>query len=138
MTPEELAQRLTQEQLDKFALMSRIVLTVEGNAKREAPVRTGHLRRSITSRVEGTGERGVIGTNLAYARSVHEGTAPHTIRPRTKKALFWKGARHPVRAVRHPGTPGNPFFTRGMGLSRGTIDELLQEAGVELFARIAR
>jgi len=28
---------------------------------------------------------------------------PYTITPRKKRALFWKGAAHPVRRVRHPG-----------------------------------
>lgn len=32
------------------------------------------------------------------------GTKAHTIRARHKKALYWKGAAHPVRSVRHPGT----------------------------------
>lgn len=32
-----------------------------------------------------------------------EGTKPHVIRPWRKRALFWPGARHPVRQVRHPG-----------------------------------
>jgi hypothetical protein len=31
--------------------MTRSVLIVEGNAKREAPVKTGNLRRTITSRL---------------------------------------------------------------------------------------
>ena len=33
-----------------------------------------------------------------------EGTRAHTITARRKRALFWKGARHPVKSVRHPGT----------------------------------
>lgn len=118
--------------------MSRIVLTLEANSKREAPVDTGQLRRSITHRVEASGERGVVGTNVHYARPVHEGSRPHVIRPKRKKALYWKGARHPVGSVRHPGAPGNPFFLRGLALSRDTIDRLLEEAGEKLFSEIAQ
>jgi hypothetical protein len=55
----------------KRRLMSRIVITVEGNAKRVTPVRTGTLRRSITSEVIGTGEKGIVGTNVRYAPTVH-------------------------------------------------------------------
>lgn len=68
MTPEELAKRLTPEyQRMRQALMSRIVLTIQGNIQRRTHVRTGNLRRSWTSRVEKSGERGVIGTTVAYA-----------------------------------------------------------------------
>ncbi|WP_343073091.1 hypothetical protein [Clostridium sp. YIM B02569] len=29
-----------------------------------------------------------------------------SIRPKNKKALYWKGAAHPVKQVNHPGTKG--------------------------------
>lgn len=55
-----------------------------------------------------------VGAAAAYA-AVHQfgaRTGPHTIRPRNKRALFWPGARHPVFAVRHPGSviPARPFI----------------------------
>jgi hypothetical protein len=34
---------------------------------------------------------------------------PYTIRPRTKRALFWKGAAHPVKRVSHPGLKAQRF-----------------------------
>jgi hypothetical protein len=73
MTPEELARRLTPEAIKQMRvdLMRRVVLTVEGNVKRVTPVRTGNLRRSIHGVVQGTGERGVVGTNVVYARAVN-------------------------------------------------------------------
>jgi hypothetical protein len=108
--------------------MSRAVLTVEAASKREAPVRTGNLRRTITSRVEQGGDRGVIGTNASYARPVHEGSRPHTIVPVRAKALFWKGASHPVRIVRHPGNKPNKFFERAAESSRSAVEREL--AGV--------
>src|SRR5262245_58807063 len=52
------------------ALMSRIVLTVEAEAKKVTPVRTGHLRRSVTGQVVGV-QQGVVGSNLIYAPIVH-------------------------------------------------------------------
>jgi hypothetical protein len=73
MTPEQLAARLTPGAIDalKLDLMRRIVLTVEGGIKRVTPVRTGNLRRSIHGEVQSAGERGVIGTNVVYARFVN-------------------------------------------------------------------
>ena len=51
--------------------------------------------------------------NVKYAGFVHDGTSPYTIRPRSKKALYWQGAKHPVKSVRHPGIKANPFMEKG-------------------------
>lgn len=106
-------------------LMSRLVLTVEAEAKRQVPVRTGTLRRSITSVVESAGERGRVGTNLRYALWVHEGTRAHVIVPTVKRALYWKGARHPVRRVMHPGTKGQPFLRNALATSRDSLQRII-------------
>lgn len=73
---------------------------------------TGRLRRSIT--VESDRTSAQVGTNVKYARIHQFGgrTSPHTIRPVHARALFWPGAKHPVKAVRHPGStiPARPFL----------------------------
>lgn len=113
MTPAELQRKLDGlVEKNKKNAMSRVVLQGEAIAKREAPVRQGHLRRTITSRVESGGDRGRIGTNAKYARAVHEGMKPRVIKATRAKALFWPGARHPVKSVKHPGSRANPFFDR--------------------------
>lgn len=108
----QIASQLRNVLKDKATKMRRVVLAGERFAKQEAPVKRGGLRRSITSRVERGGDRGVIGTNAPYARPVHDGSRPHIIKPTKAKALFWKGALHPVKSVRHPGNRPNPFFIR--------------------------
>ena len=75
---------------------------------------TGRLRDSITHRVSPGGDEVAIGTNVEYA-AIHQfggKTPPRIIRPRSKKALFWPGAAHPVKSVRHPGSemPARPFL----------------------------
>lgn len=65
LSPEALAA-------ERRGIMQRIVLTVESKAKEYTPVRTGTLRRSITGRVEGAGERGLVGTNVRYGPIVHQ------------------------------------------------------------------
>lgn len=69
-------------------------------------VQTGRYRASIASRLGADGRSLYVevGSNVDYALILDEGSPPHEIRPRTKKALFWRGARHPVKVVRHPGT----------------------------------
>jgi HK97 gp10 family phage protein len=92
--------------------VERTRIDVQNEARRRAPVDTGRLRSSIVSRAEGSGRRVgyVVGTNVNYAAAVEYGTAPHVIKPRFKKALFWPGARHPVAFVNHPGTKAQPFM----------------------------
>lgn len=56
----------------------------------------------------------LIGTDRKYA-AIHQlggRTSPHVIRAKNGKALFWPGASHPVKSVKHPGSkiPARPFF----------------------------
>lgn len=111
-TAAQIASQLRNVLKDKTTKMRRVVLVGERFGKQEAPVKKGPLRRSITSRVERGGDRGVIGTNLNYARPVHDGSRPHIIKPTRAKALMWKGALHPMKSVRHPGNRPNPFLVR--------------------------
>lgn len=69
-------------------------------------VNTGRYRSSISWRLgqDGLGLFGKIGSAVSYAGLLEHGTKPHVIVPTRKKALMWKGAAHPVRAVHHPGT----------------------------------
>jgi len=48
----------------------------------------------------------IVGTDRLYARYHQYGVGP--IRPKSKKALFWKGLRHPVGGTK--GIPARPFF----------------------------
>ncbi|WP_448579257.1 phage virion morphogenesis protein, partial [Thermosphaera sp.] len=56
------------------------------------------------------GQSVTVGTDRPYAAYHQFGTRPYMIRPRSKRALFWPGAAHPVRHARHPGLPARPFF----------------------------
>jgi hypothetical protein len=49
------------------------------------------------------------------------GTLPHMIYPRRKAALFWPGARHPVRSVKHPGTPEFAFMRKALYQRRTVV-----------------
>lgn len=97
-------------------------MIVRNEASARAPYRTGNLRRSIHHEVirETRGEVAVaVGTNLDYAAAVEFGSGIHAtrgprrpiiIRPRNRRALYWPGAPHPVRAVRHPGVRPRPYL----------------------------
>lgn len=75
-------------------------------------IRTGELMRSINYRAGSN--RVVISANKKYA-AIHQfgGKTPaQIISARVKKALYWPGAKHPVKSVRHPGSliPARPFL----------------------------
>lgn len=73
-----------------------------------------------------------------YAMFVHEGTKPHVILPINGKALYWKGADHPVRKVNHPGSKGNPFMPRIIQNSKSDIDALMKKGLDQLTGEIAK
>jgi hypothetical protein len=88
--------------------MTHLVQDIAADAQALVRVNTGRLKASIKWELDGT--TGRVSTDVDYWRHVEYGTAPHIIRPSTKKALYWPGADHPVAKVNHPGTPAFPFM----------------------------
>ena len=86
---------------------------IESKAKKNInsnkSVKTGHLIRSISTDVKGL-EATIHTSNLKYAPMVEFGTKAHIIRPKNKKALYWKGANRPVKQVNHPGSKAKPYL----------------------------
>lgn len=100
--------------------MINLVEEVEARAVKEAPVKTSNLVDSITSYASDDGTFGVVKVRafnergVEYGKFVHQGTGiygPHKkpIKPVTKKALFWRGAAHPVKSIK--GMKPRPFLT---------------------------
>lgn len=77
------------------------------------PVRTGKLMSAWETRQDIPGTKGVIFNRVDYAAPVEFGSRRHTIVPRFKKALFWPGARHPVKKVTIPARAGRHMGSRG-------------------------
>jgi HK97 gp10 family phage protein len=104
---------------DVARAVDRTRIDVQNEARRRAPVDTGRLRSSIVSRTEGGGRSlgYVVGSNVNYAAAVEYGTAPHVIKPKYKRALYWPGAAHPVAQVNHPGTRAQPFLRPAIELT---------------------
>lgn len=80
----------------------------------DAPVDTGFLRayhkmavKSMRSQIKGT-----VYNTAKYSAAVHDGSPPHIIRARKKKALRFEIGGEVVfaRSVRHPGTKGRPWL----------------------------
>ena len=79
------------------------------NLANNRSVNTGHLRRSISVDM-GNLEATIHTSNVKYAVMVEKGTKAHVIKPKNKKALYWKGATHPVKKVNHPGSKAKPYL----------------------------
>lgn len=117
----------------KVAGTELIIRNYSGIAETEAKTdannywkdRTSHARQSLHSDVEANrGQREFtlyLAHGMKYGRFLEEGTAPHVIRPKNKKALFWAGAAHPVKKVNHPGTKARPLL---MDTLQGVIPRL--------------
>jgi phage gpG-like protein len=68
--------------------------------------RSGHLARSMTPFHSRT--MAGVGTNVPYAAAMNNGSKPHEIKPKTKKALAFGGKV--FKRVKHPGTVARPFM----------------------------
>ena len=99
---------------------------IETKAKGNVPVDTGHLRRGITTKI-GDMEVIVHTSNIKYARGVEFGTRPRLIKPKNKKALYWKGAKHPVKTVNHPGSKAKPYLIPAFESEKDNLIKNLKE-----------
>lgn len=99
---------------------------VQKNARRgTVPWRTGNLVQSFGNGITIGRLIARISPTARYAVYVHEGTKPHVIKPKTGKALFWPGASHPVRSVKHPGTKPNRFMLKVAEKAKKTSNGIL-------------
>lgn len=105
-----------KEKLDKAIpwAINSIMADCIRDAKAAVPKKTttlqGSIRMEIARKIAGIWT-GIWGSfNVLYAIMVEKGTKPHMIFPKTKKALYWEGADHPVKSVNHPGTTAKPFL----------------------------
>ena len=86
---------------------------LERRLRETSPVKSGETRRQTRVVPRGPLRLETI-VDTDYASYLRSGTAPHEIRPRTKKALafFWEkaGANVVFTRVQHPGTDPNPWY----------------------------
>ncbi len=108
-----LLYRGTRRGVDRAARLA--AESAERKAREVAPVRSGTLRDSVTHR-SATGSENIarydVIASAKYASFVSQGTRPHLIVARRKRALhFFVGGKEVfAQRVRHPGTKPNPFW----------------------------
>lgn len=115
---------------DNRSLLKSIQIEAVREAKRAVPRKTGNLGRSISPGSIAP-SFAIVQATAPYAGFVELGTKPHTIRPRTKRALAWaasgsgrrlsgrptasarrggSGGLRFAKVVKHPGTKAQPFL----------------------------
>lgn len=118
------------------AIHASAAVLAKHTTRQEVPFRTGRLLQSFIPRFARL--QASWTPTARYAIFVHEGTKPHTIFPRLKRALFWEGAAHPVRKVSHPGTRAQPFMRTIAGKSQPEITGVFKQAGDLINQEIAK
>ena len=139
--------KINTSEIDKFAVeltelseknrdnvqkaIKKSAFNIESQAKKNLAsnksVVTGHLRRSIATKM-GDLEATIHTSNVKYAVIVEKGSKPHVIRPKNKKALYWKGAKRPVKLVNHPGSKAKPYLEPAFESEKDKFIENLKEA----------
>lgn len=110
------------------AALLKVANRIREQAINEAPYKKGYLKKSISVHDEFK-DSVIISAgdgHAPYAAFVHEGTRPHVIRPKDKKALAdKKTGRFFGRKVQHPGTKPNPFMLRAAKKTAPEINRLI-------------
>lgn len=116
---------ITRKKAGMYALCNMFGNNLENKAKQNAnwKDRTSHARQALHSGVEGgINEYSIyLAHGVEYGEILEEGSKPHTIIPKNGKALYWKGAAHPVKKVNHPGTKGFKTIENTLEGSREVI-----------------
>ncbi|MCT4593178.1 MAG: hypothetical protein N4A57_02740 [Anaeromicrobium sp.] len=106
----EVLNHIARKKAGMHVLCNLISRDLEGQAKHNAnwKDRTSNARQGLKGGVEGGPNLYSIylSHGVDYGEILEEGSKPHIIKPKNKKALYWKGAAHPVKQVHHPGTKG--------------------------------
>lgn len=78
----------------------------------EAEVRHWHHKPKFAVARNGDFTREVVTDDEIFHYQDAGTKGPYPILPRRKRALFWRGARHPARRVMHPGLKAQGFTKR--------------------------
>ncbi len=120
--------------------LSADLVAAEAKEHHDYEDRTGVLTNSIMAdEVEGTFEEGnlqvVVSAGAPYALFVEEGTRPHKIRPRFRKALRFpiEGGFAFAQEVNHPGTEPTEFLANA-GLAKiPQMEQVIEDAAALSF-----
>jgi phage gpG-like protein len=113
---------------------------VQNDAKKESPVDTGRLRASITNAVDASAvpRFATVGTNVIYARAVHDGRKPGSQPPTAGELALWArrhGNINPyvlARSIKRRGTKPRPFLRSAFEANLDRIRGYFETAGRDI------
>lgn len=123
------------------AFLLRVGSEIVSDAKDIAPFATGNLIADVQVWDDNISnlEIEIGNSKLApYAIFVHDGTKPHEIRPKNKKAL--KTPFGPRKKVNHPGTKANPYLQNAVDNynSKPALSDLGDKISEDIFENIKK
>jgi hypothetical protein len=123
------------------AFLFRVGSEIVSDAKNLAPYATGNLERDIQLWDDNISNLEIeVGNSklTPYAVWVHDGTKPHEIRPKNKKAL--KTPFGPRKKVNHPGTKANPYLQNAVDNydSKPALNDLGDKICEDVFENIKK
>lgn len=98
---------------------------LEGKAKSTAgwTDRTAHARQGLSGSAAGSNGNYTIEIShgVEYGAILEDGSKPHVITAKSGSGLYWKGAKHPVKKVNHPGTEGFHTIEKTFTENKGSV-----------------
>jgi hypothetical protein len=114
-----------------YLLLQNWAGQLEGYAKSHATWvdRTAHARQGLHAGVDVINDKFhlYLSHGVEYGRHLEKGSGPREIRSKNKKALYWPGARHPVKKVKHPGTKPHPIVNPTIDAHYPRIKQTVKE-----------
>ena len=90
--------------------------------------RTANARQGILGECKSVKNNHTIylSYGVSYGGILENGSKPHIITPKNRKALYWEGASHPVKEVNHPGTKGFKTLENVLENNRNKVIETMK------------
>ena len=120
--------------VNKLALQVAEKVRERATIQGRIPFLSGDLRKSIQVELTGKGTASV-GSNLSYARAIHDGRPKITFGPKNKKFLRfkWKGRVWFKKSVTQKARKGKPFLSEGIDdVEKEGFDFLIPEISKQI------
>jgi len=139
----EMPDILAMEPKLRARVMRQGVKIIAIEARENAPVRSGKLKKAITYSVSRGGVEGKVKatkTKAPHAHLVHDGTKGHIIKAKTSESArrgwrFYRGSVH--KELWHPGAKPNPFLLDAAEETRAEVERVMAKTAQDVLAEVA-
>ncbi len=134
----EAAKELRKSVAEATATLFNEVVRTTPIGKNYANKSGGNLQAGNRMNIKGL--RGHIWNPVVYAKWVHYGTSPYTIRPKAAKALAFRinGRLIFTKKVNHPGIKANPWYDKALDRMQREIDKINSEGADRVAALLTK